>query len=206
MEQGFVLNPLDIIIGVIIGIGAYQGARKGIFKRAATILAIGTAVVLGFRFRHMAETLYLDYLRLHMTPEVLAVASFATAFVVVYIVVSASLGYLANGMGKLKLNLNLDNALGALFGGVLATFVLSILLVLLSYVNFPSPTHAQGSILYPKVRNFARASLGIGAGVLREANQQMNRLGVGTPNPQDFPGGATPTPNQPNADKPKPIR
>ena len=206
MEQGFVLNPLDIIIGVIIGIGAYQGARKGIFKRAATILAIGTAVVLGFRFRHIAESLYLDYLRLHVSPEILALLSFGTAFVVVYIVVSASLGYLASGMGKLKLNLNLDNALGALFGGVIATFVLSILLVLLSYVNFPSPTHAQGSILYPKVRNFARYSLGIGVGVLREANQQMNRLGVGTQNPDEVPGTTAPPAQQPTGEKPKAIR
>lgn len=206
MEPAFVLNPLDIIIGAIIGIGAFQGARKGIFKRATMVISIGTAVILGFRFRSIAESLYLDYLRLHVTPELLALLSFGTAFVVVYIVVSAGLGYLASGLGKVSPSLKLDNALGALFGGLAATFVLSVLLILLSYVSFPSPVHAQGSVLYPKVRNFARYSLGIGVGVLREANQQMNRLGVGTQNPEDVPGTPTPVTGQPSADKPKPIR
>ena len=202
MEGGFVLNPLDIIIVAIIGFGMYRGATKGIIKRATLLVSLAAAAILGFRLRHIAETLFLDYLQLNLAGEIVFVLSWATAFVVSYIVVSTLLTYLTQGLGKV--NIKIDNALGALFGGVVATLALSVGLVVLSYINFPSPANAQGSMLYPHVKNFARYSLGIGVGVLREANQQVNKFGVGVDKP---PSSNPTTPAQPApSDKPAVIR
>ncbi|GAB4410369.1 MAG: hypothetical protein OHK0039_14710 [Bacteroidia bacterium] len=208
MEQGFVLNPLDIIIAAIIGFGAYRGAQKGILTKSKNLLAIGAGVLFGLRFRSMAESLYLDYLKLQISPQVLAVLSFATAFVIVYMVVSTGLTYLGQGLDKMPGKaLNLNNAIGALAGGFIATFVLSVALVLLGYVSFPSPTHAQGSVLYPRIKGFARYALGMGVGILREANVQINRMGVGTTDPNAVPTpGTTPPPPNPSADRPGAIR
>lgn len=202
MEGGFVINPLDIIIAGLIGFGMYRGATKGVIKRATLLVSIVISVILGARLRHIAETLYLDYLQLSMPGEMVLALSFATAFVISYIVVSTLLGYLTQGLGKV--NIKIDNALGALFGGTIATLALSIALVLLSYVNFPSAANAQGSMLYPHVKNFARYSLGVGVGVLREGYQQMDKYGVGV---KKAPDNNPTTPAQPsNTNKPKAIR
>lgn len=202
MEGGFVLNPLDIIIVGLIGFGMYRGATKGVIKRATLLVSIGASVILGGRLRHIAESLYLDYLQLNMPGEMLVAVSFATAFVVSYIVVSTLLGYITQGLDKVKIKI--DSALGALFGGMVATLALSIALVLLSYVNFPSPSNAKGSIVYPYVKNFARYSLGVGANVLREGYQQVNKFGVGV---KKAPENNPTTPAQPsNTNKPKAIR
>lgn len=202
MEGGFVINPLDIIIVALIGFGMYRGAQKGVVKRATMLVSITLAIILGARLRHMAETLYLDYLQLSMPGEMLLALSFATTFVIAYIVVSTLFGYLTQGLSKVKIKI--DDALGALFGGTIATLAISIAFVLLSYVNFPSPANAQESILYPHVKNFARYSLGIGAGVLREGYQQMNKYGVGV---KKAPDNNPTTPAQPsNTSKPKAIR
>lgn len=207
MEGGFVLNPLDIIIAAIIGFGMYRGASKGIFKRATTVVAIVIAIILGMRLRGVAENLFRDYLRLQASPEIIAFLSFALAFVVVFIVVTTLLNYLTEGLKKI--NFTIDKALGALFGGVTATLALSIAFILLSYVSFPSANHAQGSVLYPQVKNFSRYALGVGVNVLREANQQVTKFGVGgkAPNSSDTPPPPPPPgETQPETSKPKVIR
>lgn len=207
MEGGFVLNPLDIIIAAIIGFGMYRGASKGIFKRATTLVAIVAAIILGMRLRGIAENLFRDYLRLQAAPEVIAFLSFALAFVVVFIVVSTLLNYLTQGLAKI--NVTMDKALGALFGGITATLALSIAFILLSYVSFPSQNHAQGSVLYPQVKNFSRYALGVGVGVLREANKQVTKFGVGgkAPAPSDTPLPPPPAgETEPQTSKPKVIR
>ena len=68
---------------------------------------------------------------------------------------SAFLKVFTQGLEKVKLDLN--RALGALFGGTIATLVLSVGFILGSYVNFPSAHNAEGSLLYPHVKNFSRS-------------------------------------------------
>ena len=203
METSFVLNPLDIIIAAIIIFGMMRGAKQGIITKSSRLVTIGIAVILGFRLRGIAESLYQDYLNLNISGEMIAVLGFCTAFVVSYMVISTVLGYVAVGLEKVKLPF--DSALGALLGGLIATLVLSIGLIMLSYVNFPSAENAKGSILYPHVRNFAKYSVGMGAQALREANRQINKYGFGAPPPST---GNQPAAGQPadSPAKPKAIR
>lgn len=200
MTDGWVLNPLDIIILAIIGFGMYRGAMRGIFAKATAVLSIGTAVILGFRMRYLAEIIFRDYLNLQLESNVIAFLSFATAFVVVYVLVTAILRTVTSGLDKVKMPF--DKALGSLAGGVTATLLLSVAFVLLSFVNFPSPSNAQGSVLYPHVRNFARSALGLGVGVLKEASQQINEFDLDA-RPES--GPLPPAGQQPN-DRPRPIR
>ena len=204
MESSFVLNPLDIIIAAIIIFGMMRGAKQGIITKSSRLVTIGIAVILGFRLRGIAESLYQDYLNLNISGEMVAVLGFCTAFVISYMVISTILGYVATGLEKVKLPF--DNALGALLGGLVATLVMSIGLIMLSYVNFPSAENAKGSILYPHVKSFARYTVGIGAEALREANRQINKYGFGSPPPST---GNQPASGQQPADspsKPKAIR
>ncbi len=200
MEQNFILNPLDIIILAIIGFGMYRGAKNGFLKGATRIMAIVAGVLLGFRFRGFAESLYLDYFNMQSSPELIAILSFATSFVIVYILVSTVMSFLTSTLNKV--NIQIDNAIGALLGGVISTLILSVALIVLSYVSFPSQENAKGSMLYPPVRNFARYSLGFGLQALQQASQQVNKYGVVPPNapPADSPG------SPPSGEKPKAIR
>ena len=202
MEEPLVLNPLDIIIGGLIVFGMIRGSKQGFFKNANRILSIGLAIIIGFRFRRIAESLFQDYLNANMSGEVVALVSFAVAFVVGYIVVSTLFGYLTTGLNKV--NVSIDNALGAVLGGLTATLILSVAFILLSYVNFPSSANAQGSLLYPHVRNFSRYAVGFGANALREANVQINKYGTGAPPASRSAPNPGPPPS--SSEKPKAIR
>ncbi len=200
MNQGWVLNPLDIIIIAVIGLGMYRGAMKGIFAKATAALSIGAAVILGFRMRYLAEIIYLDYLNLQLDDKTAGILSFATAFVVVYVLVTTLLRYLTAGFEKVKLPF--DKALGALAGGTVATLALSLAFVVLSFANFPSRANAQGSLFYPYVREFARSTLGLGVGALKEVSKQVNNLNL---NDQPNDGAPPPAAQEPN-NRPQPIR
>jgi membrane protein required for colicin V production len=196
METGFVLNPLDIMIAVVIGIGMYRGAMKGVVKRATMLISIAAGVLVGMRLRPVFQSLFIDYLHLTLAPEITAVLSFAAGFIVTFIVSNAILDQLAKGLGKV--NVKIDNAMGALFGGIVATLTLSVALILLSYINFPTAENARGSLLYPHVKNFARYTLGMGMEALKEVNRQANQI-------QQAPGGPPPPPAQ-TPEKPKVVR
>jgi membrane protein required for colicin V production len=199
MEQGWVLNPLDIIIISVIGLGMYRGAVKGVIDRAAILLSIVISVVVSFRLRYLTNILYRDYLNVQADEQLVAFLAFATGFVIVYILISALLKVVTQGLDKMKLNIN--KALGALFGGVIATLLLSIVFIVGSYVNFPSPANAKGSMLYPSVKNFARVTLGLSLNVLKEASRQVNQIEINSePLDESLPPAST------RDEKPQPIR
>ncbi|MCI4671144.1 MAG: CvpA family protein [Bacteroidia bacterium] len=197
MEQGFMLSPLDLIIIAVIGFGMYRGAVKSLLKSATAVFSIVAGVIFGFRLQPMAESLYRDYIHLSMSSGLMVIISFVTSFVVVYVIFSTTLNYLSGIFKNPKFQV--DNALGALFGGFLATLALSVAFILMSYFGFPSSTSRQESVLYPYVREFSRFTLGYGADVLKQANEQINRYGF---EKQD---GTVPANTQPT-NKPKPIR
>ena len=197
MENGFMLSPLDLIIIAVIGLGMYRGAVKSLLKSATAVFAIVGGVIFGFRLQPMAESLYRDYLHISMSPGLMVIISFVTSFTVVYVIISTVLNYLSGIFKNPKFQV--DNALGAIFGGFLATLALSVAFILMSYFGFPSNTSRQESVLYPYVREFSRFTLGYGADVLKQANEQINRYGF-EKQESDVPAN-----NEP-AEKPQPIR
>ena len=192
-----VLNPLDLILGGVIIYGMYRGATKGFLPMSNRMMTIAISLLAALNLRILAQSLYLDFLNVRLEPQVLALLSFATAFVVGYVVVSAALGAVTNGLSKLKIKL--DNALGAIFGGLVATLLLSVALVLLGNFNFPTNEHKSGSVLYSSVRNFSGYALGMGQDALQKANQQINRIGVGAPEATPEPSTSTPVTIKPGA-------
>ncbi len=191
------LSPLDLIILAFIGFGMYRGATKSLLKSATAVFSIVAGVIIGFRLQPMAESLYRDYLHLSLSPGLMVIISFITSFTVVYTIVSTFLNYL--GTIFKNPNFQVDNALGAIFGGFLATLGLSVGFILMSYFGFPSSSSRQESVLYPYVREFSRITLGYGAGVLKQANEKINQFGMDKQT-TDIPANTQP------ADKPKPIR
>lgn len=175
MEDQSVLNPLDIIIVGVIIFGMYVGAKRGVFKLTTRLASIILGILAGLRFWWVAQSIYIDSLKLDLNNSSVMLLSFLTVFIVSYVVISRLLGWMDDKMGK---NYKVDDALGAIVGGGVATLLLSFAFILLSYVSFPSEANARGSVLYPHVRNFSRIALGVGVNALREANQQVNKYGL----------------------------
>lgn len=197
MESTFVLNPLDLILAGVIIFGMYRGATKGFLPMSNRVITIVLSVIAALNLRYLAQSLYLDYLHVQMDTQLLALLSFATAFVIVYMLISTILSALTNGLKKM--NIKIDNALGALFGGVVSTLLLSVVLILLGNFNFPTNEHKSGSILYSPVRNFSGYALGIGQDALKKANQQINRIGIGQPQSSPEPSVSVPSTSKPGA-------
>lgn len=197
MESTFVLNPLDLILAGAIIFGMYRGATKGFLPMSNRVMTIIISVLAALNLRHLAESLYLDYLNIQMDPQVLALLSFGTAFIIVYMVISTILSTLTNTLKKM--NIKIDNALGALFGGVVSTTVLSVALILLANFSFPTNEHKSGSVLYTPVKNFSGYALGVGQDVLKKANQQINRVVIDQPQATPEPNTQAPTTTRPGA-------
>lgn len=197
MESTFVLNPLDLILAGIIMFGMYRGATKGFLPMSNRVITIILSVIAALNLRSLAQSLYLDYLHLQIDGQLLALLSFATAFIIVYMLISTVLSTLTNGLQKM--NIKIDNALGALFGGGVSTLLLSVLLILLANFNFPTNEHKSGSILYGPVRNFSGYALGIGQDALKKANYQINRIGIGQPQSSPEPSVPVPSVTKPGA-------
>ncbi len=199
MEGQSVLNPLDIIIVAVIIFGMVRGAKKGIFRITAGIASIVLSILLALRFWYVAQNIYLDTLKLQLSSQWILILSFGTVFVISYIVLSRLLDYL-DELGK---KVKIDNALGAILGGGIATLLLSVVFVIFSYANFPSEANARGSVLYSHVKNFSRLALGVGVKALYEANQQVNKYGLTRPVPRQDQGQQ---PSTPTTSKPTPVR
>lgn len=197
MESTFVLNPLDLILAGAIIFGMYRGATKGFLPMSNRVMTIVLSILAALNLRYLAESLYLDYLNVQLDAQVLALLSFATAFLIVYMVISTILSTLTSTLSKM--NIKIDNALGALFGGVVSTTILSVALILLANFSFPTNEHKSGSVLYTPVKNFSGYALGVGQDVLKKANQQINRVGIGQPQATPEPTTTMPATTRPGA-------
>ncbi|MEO0897750.1 MAG: CvpA family protein [Bacteroidota bacterium] len=191
------LTPLDLIILAVLGFGMYRGATKGFLKNASTVFSIVAGVIFGARLAPLAESLFLDYLRVQIDPKMLSLLSLVTAFVVVFVIFSALFNQISNALEKT--NFELNNALGAVFGGFLAALALSVAFKVMTPFGFPSQRNQQESVLYPYVEGFSFATLGYGAEALSRANQRFNQFGKEKQDNQ-MPANTQPT------NKPKPIR
>ncbi len=200
MEDQSVLNPLDLIIIGVIFFGMYSGAKKGLFKITNNIASVGLSILAAARFWYVARNIYIDSLHLNLNSSNALLLSFVTVFIISYIVLSRFLDFLDEWGKRVKI----DNALGAILGGAVATFILSIAFVILGNVNFPSEANARGSKLYGSVRGFSRIVLGKGVQALQEVNRQVSKHGLNKPVPAAD-DGAKPVSN-PSVNKPTPIR
>lgn len=203
MEEPRSLNPLDLIILGVILYGMWRGSKGGLITLSQRTVAIVVSVLVSLRSWWIAENFYRDSLRLQIDGSGMVALSFATVFVGSYLIVTAVFNNLDKALSKR--NFNVDGALGALFGGLLATSVLSIAFMLLSNFNFPSEANSRGSFFYPKVKNFSRYALGFSVKALQEANKQVMKYGVRQPVAQDDDEDET-TDQIPTAKKPAPIR
>jgi len=150
------MNWLDILLAVPMVWGLYKGLTSGFIMEISRLLALIAGVYLAVRFaQELSEYLYKNT---ELTSDFLPIISFAIIFVGVVLLVHL----FAKAIEKLAKAVALgwaNKAAGALFGVFRMTFMLSIVIMMLTRFElldkFNRGETASGSFLYAPVTQVA---------------------------------------------------
>jgi len=152
------MNYIDIIILIAFAWAAYRGITKGFIIMAASLLALILGIWGAIRFSDLTTNLLVE--RLNMQTKYISIISFALTFIVIVIVVHL-LGRLFDRLAQAAALGLVNRIAGLIFSLVKASFLISILLVVLNtidkHIPFIPEKHKQGSFLYAPLSKLAPA-------------------------------------------------
>jgi membrane protein required for colicin V production len=147
------LSGVDIILIIIILLGAYSGYKEGFLMELFSLLAIILGVLGGFKL--MGQAMILLTHKFNIDKVVLPYIAFAVVFIIIVIVVTLLGRIIKASIDKNFLG-RVDQAMGALLGMLKVTFVLSVAIWIMNSLRVHTLEHwAEDSRLYPKVAAFA---------------------------------------------------
>jgi len=147
------LSTADIIIVVLLLLGAYSGFKKGLILELIAIIAFVLAIVGGFKLLHVG----MEYISKMYDGfgNLLPFVAFLVLFVLILIVVNMIGKILKKVVDWTPLGV-LDNLAGALIGIAKWALALSILLWVMSGLNINLPDYlTKNSRVLPLVSGFA---------------------------------------------------
>lgn len=150
------MNYVDFIILAILAFALVRGFIKGLIIEVASILALILGIWGAIRFSGFVGQRLTEYFDL--STQYLGVIAFAITFIIIVLLVHL----IANIIDKLLEAVALGipvKLLGAVFGVLKTTLILSIIFVILNTFNekkdFLPTEHLKGSILYYPISDFA---------------------------------------------------
>jgi membrane protein required for colicin V production len=142
------LNIFDVIIIVLLLIGAYSGYRKGLILEILAFLAFIIAIIGGFYLMHLGMDLLTNYFNL--SGKSLPLISFILIFIAIILSVNF-IGRMLKKVIDMTILGSIDNLTGALIGILKWAFGISILLWLSSAIGFQSTAFMKESKLIPYI-------------------------------------------------------
>lgn len=150
------MNILDIILAIPLLWALYRGFRKGLIYMAASLTALLLGILGAVRFHESMGKLLENLFTIQ--PEHLNLVSFAVTFIIIVILVHLAAFLVDKLIKAIALNL-VNRAAGMLFGLLVSSFVVSIILMPVDAANqrkeFISKDTVEGSLLYKPLKNFA---------------------------------------------------
>jgi len=147
------LSKVDIVLIIILMIGAVAGYKKGFLSELFTLLGIFLGVLAGFKLMG-AAMLMLDE-RYDINENVLPYTAFGVVFLVVVIGVTLLGKFFKASLEKTLLG-SVDRLAGGLLGILKTVFMLSVLIWITSSLNVFAPKRfTEDAWLYPTVARFA---------------------------------------------------
>jgi membrane protein required for colicin V production len=146
------VSILDIIIIIILLVGAYRGFKKGLLKSFVAVIAFILAIIGSFKLLHLAIGMLVPLFGdlNGMIPYV----SFVLLFISIILLVTL-IGNAVKKVLDLTLLGNFDNIAGAFLGLLKWAFGLSILLWLTVTVGIDIPDHLEkNAVVYPYLLSF----------------------------------------------------
>jgi membrane protein required for colicin V production len=147
------LSKLDIVLALILAVGAYLGYRRGFLMELFFLLSIVLGIFLSFKLMRMGmEILHREF---NADKTFLPYISFAIIFIVVMGIVLFIGRRVKNSLDDTFLG-KMDSVAGALLGLTKYTFCLSVIIWIAEAlkVNFPENWNTD-STLYPLTAKFA---------------------------------------------------
>lgn len=147
------MSGIDIILGVLVLIGAYRGYRRGFLMEVILLVAIILGVLCGFKLLGVAMGLLNDNFQVHAS--ILPYVAFGAVFILVVIGVSFLGRMIKSSLDQSFLG-KVDQAMGALVGVFKIVFLVSIICWLISSltISFPESWEKE-SWLFPVVSQTA---------------------------------------------------
>ncbi|MGC3948229.1 MAG: CvpA family protein [Chryseolinea sp.] len=147
------MKLIDIILLVIVLLGAFQGFRSGFIVELFSLLGVFLGVLGGFKLMGIAMVMLNS--RFNIDEKVLPYAAFAVVFIVIVIVVGL-LGKMIKESVKQTLLGGADEIAGAILGLVRSAFMLSIMIWIADALHIKALEQwAEGSTFYPIFASFA---------------------------------------------------
>ena len=147
------MSGIDIVLGLLILLGAYHGYKAGFLLELFSLVAIVLGVLAGFKFMGWAMVMIGE--KVHINKNVLPYVAFAFVFVAVVIVVNL-LGKLVKASVDKTFLGPADEIGGAIVGLVRTTFVFSIALWIVDSLKLSFFSEwTENSWLYPLVAGLA---------------------------------------------------
>lgn len=149
------MSKVDIVLIIILFIGAVAGYKKGFLSELFTLLGIMLGVLAGFKLMG-AAMLMLDE-HYDINEHVLPYAAFGVVFLIVVIGITLLGKVFKSSLEKTVLG-SVDKLMGGLLGVLKTAFMLSVLIWITSslHVNVPE-RFAEDAWLYPTIARFAPA-------------------------------------------------
>ncbi len=148
------MNYIDIVVLALVGLAAFKGFRNGFVTELATIIGLVLGLYTAAKFSSFLARVLKDYFK----PSIVETVSFLIIFLTIIILVMI-LAKIVNGfIESLKIGF-LNRLMGAIFGGVKALFVISVMFAVFnsftgSY-NFISEETKANSFCYKPVSKIA---------------------------------------------------
>lgn len=150
------MNTIDIVIGIILLVGAVSGFMKGLFVEVTTLVGLVLGIYGAIHFSYFLS----DFLKSSVSwdESMIQLVSFAGTFLIILIV----LILLGKTMTKIAETLALgffNKIVGAVFGFLKYALILSIVLLVYDEINaslrFVEKEKTESSILYEPIKNLA---------------------------------------------------
>lgn len=147
------MKAIDIILLVLILLGAYSGYKKGLLIEILTFFAFIIAIVSAFKLMHVG----VDFLS--TDPEKAGGVLPYIAFLLIFIIVFLGIFFLSKLLKKIldfSLLGSFDSWAGALLGACKMAFGISLFLWLTFYAKIELPTNLiTDAVIYPQLLPFA---------------------------------------------------
>jgi membrane protein required for colicin V production len=148
------INYFDIIFFVVIGIFVYKGVSNGLVMGVFSIVGLVTAFIVATKMSKPASEFIKRYITL--TPLIETILAFVVVFFGIILIFKIA-GFIMKKIVEVSLLGWLDKVGGGVFGLIKGGFILSLFLILMSFMPFEKEfeKRASNGYLYIHVRTFA---------------------------------------------------
>ncbi|MEX1062213.1 MAG: CvpA family protein [Balneolaceae bacterium] len=167
------MNLLDLVIGLIVLLFAFQGFRNGIVREVLTIAGVVFAIFVALRLMEPLAGLlnpFLDH-----REDVIILISGLVLFTATFILVLVIAMLIRKFLEFIKLNI-INRLFGFAFGGLKSVIAVSAVLLLLAGLDMPHEETRQGSFLYPYIIPVAPAAYNLAASAFPGSSDFMRQV------------------------------